>query len=280
MIARKRSFHFLMIALIVLTLQACSVMPQTEGVGNSHHVAQGSPNGRIRIITPELIESLRLSNVRDDIGCAAGLCPEQWNYLIGPGDVLSVTVWDHPQLTMPSGPSAETGRHVDGDGTIFYPYIGRLDVQNRTTAEVRELISSRLKKVIPDPQVDVAVARFRNNNRVYVMGEVRAPGPLELGNGRVSLTDALAKAGGIEKNFANARGIFVFRMASNSPQVDIYQLDAVSPLAFSWGTRFNLQSQDVVYVTSAPAARWGRLISKIIPSLSALNTMLILEDRL
>lgn len=255
-------------------------MPQTKGVDDGYIAAVSGQKVSVNKITPALIESLRLSNVRDDVGCAAGLCPEQWNYLIGPGDVLSVTVWDHPQLTMPAGPNSSTGRQVHGDGTIFYPYVGRVNVENRTTSEVRELITSGLKKVIPDPQVDVAVASFRENNRVYVMGEVSQPGPLELGSGRVSLTDALAKAGGIDKNFANAQGIFVFRLQDGSPDIDIFQLDAVSPTAFSWGTRFNLQSQDVVYVTSAPASRWGRVISKIIPSLSALNTLLILEDRL
>jgi len=260
MMAGSRPTRIALLALFFFAVQGCTVMPQTRGVSNGHLSGLIGSNARIKTITPELIASLSLSNVRDDVGCAAGLCPEQWNYLIGPGDVLSVTVWDHPQLTMPSGPNAETGRQVSGDGTIFYPYIGRLMVQNRTTDEVRELITSGLKKVIPKPQVDVAVARFRENNRAYVLGEVAAPGPLELGSGRVSLTDALSKAGGIEKNF--------------------FQLDAVSPTAFSWGTRFNLQSQDVVYVTSAPAARWGRIISKIIPSLSALNTLLLLEDRL
>ena len=255
-------------------------MPQTEGVDTGYLARLHDQNVRVRSITPELIGSLRLSNVRDDVGCAAGLCPGQWNYLIGPGDVLSVTVWDHPQLTMPAGPGSGAGRQVQGDGTIFYPHIGQLDVQNRTATEVRELITNGLKKVIPNPQVDVSVAQFREDNRVFVMGEVKQPGPVELGRARLSLTDALAKTGGIDKSRANARGIFVFRLLDDTNGIDIFQLDAQSPAAFSWGTQFNLESQDLIYVTAAPAARWGRVISQIIPSLSALNTLLILEDRL
>ena len=97
---------------------------------------------------------------------------------------------------------------------------------------------------------------------------------------RMSLTDAVARSGGIEKINANARGIFVFRSNTHTKDVDVFKLDAKSPAAFLWATRFNLQAQDVVYVTAAPAARWGRVISKIIPSLAALNTLLILDDRL
>ena len=96
---------------------------------------------------------------------------------------------------------------------------------------------------------------------------------------RLSLTDAIARSGGIDKSNANAKGIFVFRKNGGSI-TDVFKLDVRSPSAFLTGTRFKLQPQDVVYVTAAPATRWGRIISKLIPSLSALNTLLSLEGRL
>jgi len=258
-------------------------MPQTAGLNEGQLRNAVTGNVRIRDINPELIASLSLTNVKGNIGCETGLCPENWDYLVGPGDVLSIVVWEHPQLTIPAGPNrtpAEAGSRVHGDGTIFYPYIGKLKVKNRTVSEIRELIAEGLKKIIPNPQVDVSVAHFRENNKVYMLGEIGRPGSLVLGMSRMSLTDAVASSGGIEKLNANAKGIFVFRSSTQTKDVDVFKLDARSPTAFLWGTQFNLQAQDVVYVTAAPAARWGRIISKVIPSLAALNTLLILERRL
>ena len=275
--------RLLLLLVGLAVLPACTILPQTGGLNESMLRKEVTGNVRIRDINPALIESLSLTNVKGNIGCATGFCPENWDYLIGPGDVLSIVVWEHPQLTIPAGPNrtpAEAGSRVHGDGTIFYPYIGKLDVRDKTVSEVRELITEGLRKIIPKPQVDVSVAHFRENNKVYVLGEISQPGPLVLGMSRMSLTDAVARSGGIEKINANARGIFVFRSNTHTKDVDVFKLDAKSPAAFLWATRFNLQAQDVVYVTAAPAARWGRIISKIIPSLAALNTLLILDDRL
>ena len=64
---------------------------------------------------------------------------------------------------------------------------------------------------------------------VYVLGEVAQPGPVPLpGTRRISLTDALARSGGIDKRSANASGVFVFRALPDNG-VNVYQLDATDP---------------------------------------------------
>jgi len=71
-------------------LQACTVMPQTGGLDESGLRKEVAGAVRIRDINPSLIASLSLTNVKGNIGCATGICPENWDYLIGPGDVLSI----------------------------------------------------------------------------------------------------------------------------------------------------------------------------------------------
>ncbi|WP_445004363.1 polysaccharide export protein [Halomonas mongoliensis] len=311
----------------------------------------------IEPITPGLI-----STYRNAVSRAAPM-PESlraeidaWTYRIGPGDVLSIIVYDHPELTIPAGAersAAEAGNQVRNDGTIHYPFIGRVQVAGKTLDEVRELVSTRLANYIFEPQVDVGVADFRsqkvyvsgavdspgslpitsvpltitdaisqvggaesnanwheviltrngeeqrlslyallregdqNQNRllrdgdvlhvpsaenqaVAMMGQVRSPGNLSLGNERLSLTDALARAGGINETSAQASGIFVIRghqEAGSDKLATVYQLDVRNATAFTLGSHFPLQPQDVVYVTTAPIARWNRVISLLLPSI-------------
>ena len=108
------------------------------------------------------------------------------DYTIGPQDVLTIQVFDQPTLS---------GRYtVETDGTFTYPLIGRVKAGGMT---LRAFESELKKKLSPDyiknPQVTVAVEQYRSQ-RIFMMGEVRVPGPLPL-TGGMTLVEALARAG-------------------------------------------------------------------------------------
>tara|TARA_R110001592_G_scaffold63586_1_gene194991 strand:- start:3039 stop:4175 length:1137 start_codon:yes stop_codon:yes gene_type:complete len=122
-----------------------------------------------------------------------------YEYRIGPGDVLTITVWEHPELTIPAGSfrtAAEGGNEVKADGTVFYPYAGNIAVAGLTTNEVKTLLENRLSSVIKKPQLDVRVASF-NSQMVYVSGSVMQPGIIPITAVPLTLLDAIERLGGL-----------------------------------------------------------------------------------
>ena len=284
--------------------------------------------------------------------------PESYDYEVGIGDVLQITVWDHPELTIPAGSmrsAQESGNLVHSDGNIFYPYVGKLHVEGMKVTEIREMITDRLDEYIEAPQVDVAVAGFRSkriyvtgavnkpgtypitnvpmrlvdavsaaggigenanwsqvilsrdgkdyrlslrgiyengnaaqnvllrpgdvvnvsrsdDNKVFVLGEVVRPKSMPMGRNGMSLAEALSDTGGLDEREADASGIFVFRKAQPGQEhgIDVYQLNAKDAAALVLADSFQLQPRDIVYVTAAPLARWNRVLSLLVPSVTAL----------
>ena len=124
---------------------------------------------------------------------------EDYTYLVGAGDVLNITVWDHPELTIPQSgqrSASEAGNVVHKDGAIFYPYVGKVPVVGRHVTEIREDITRGLGRYIKEPQVDVSVAAFRSQ-RAFVSGAVMEPSTVPVTNGPTTLLDALNACGGM-----------------------------------------------------------------------------------
>ncbi|KWO47976.1 sugar ABC transporter substrate-binding protein [Burkholderia sp. MSMB1459WGS] len=125
-------------------------------------------------------------------------------YRIGPGDVLQITVWDHPELaaaqagaqqTPPRAADPIAGFVVDDRGNLTFPYAGTLKVAGLTAADAQASVKRALGTIYRDPQVTLRVASFRSQ-QVYVDGEVHTPGALPVNDVPMTLADAIARAGG------------------------------------------------------------------------------------
>lgn len=173
----------------------------------------------IRRITPETVQRLRAEQQarqavaqarQDGVG---HLEPTNINYeyLIAPSDVLLVIVWNHPELNNPAGQLTNelAGRTVGPDGSIFYPYIGRVQVAGRTTQDVRNEIARRLTEYLNDPQVDVSVMKYRGR-KAYVVGQVERPGAVPITDDPLFVTNLITQSGGFTEN-ADLAGVVLNR---------------------------------------------------------------------
>lgn len=118
-------------------------------------------------------------------------------YRIGVGDVLYVTVWEHPELTVPAGSQQQgalAGRLVQADGTLFYPYIGKIKVAGLTPTELRDQLSRELATVIQQPQVDVSILNYASQ-RVWVTGAAQQSSAVPITVVPLTLQDAISNAG-------------------------------------------------------------------------------------
>ncbi|MBR1745825.1 MAG: polysaccharide biosynthesis/export family protein [Fibrobacter sp.] len=123
----------------------------------------------------------------------------------------------------------------------------------------------------PDDQIFIPVlTETQKENRVYVMGEVARTGAVNVNQGKLSLVEALAAAGGLNTGSASARLIYVIRNTSDK-QIDVYHLNAKNAMALAMAERFNLNSRDVVYVDASDLATWNRIMNLIVPSSAFIN---------
>ncbi|MCW2099397.1 UNVERIFIED_ORG: polysaccharide export outer membrane protein [Pseudomonas psychrophila] len=196
-----------------LALQGCMFSPG-QYLDTSEIGTEGSPeSSRVELIpiTPKLIAQNAATYVSSSVP-AELLAFKPQAYRIGANDVLYITVWDHPELTAPSGPQQQidsNGRLVRPDGTIFYPYIGRVEAAGKTIEEVRSIIAQRLEQYIDSPQVDLNVLRFASQKAI-LSGALQKGGPIPITTSPLSVVEALGAAS-IESGSADLSGVTLTR---------------------------------------------------------------------
>jgi len=202
----------------VLLVQACAIAPgmtMTEP-------AKLEPGQVIRVqpITAELLNRLEVARKTQVLEVADEFTEELQGYVIGIGDVLQITVWDHPELTIPAGSfrdPAESGQQVGDDGYLYYPYVGMVRAEGMNIGAMRDVLTEKLSTYIQDPQLDVRVVAYRSK-RVYVVGEVNTPGILPLDDVPLTIADAISLSGGLTEN-AYKSGVNVSREGK------VYEID-------------------------------------------------------
>ncbi|RMM81010.1 Polysaccharide export protein [Pseudomonas coronafaciens pv. striafaciens] len=212
---RNPDMNRTLVALLLasLTLQGCAFAP-------GQHMTQDDvtlndpeePRAQLVEMTPNSLRHQQQRAIADAKALPQELLDYKTpEYVIGAGDTLLVTVFEHPELTAPGSQDqldANT-REVLNDGTLYFPYIGRIRASGKTVSEVREQLRMGLAPQYTEVKVDAKVLRY-NSQRILLSGSFKVPGPQPITNIPLSLVQAVSVAG-VDLTDANLAGLTLRR---------------------------------------------------------------------
>ncbi len=156
------------------------------------------------------------------------------DYPIGVGDHIIVAMW--------GGAEFQESYVVARDGSIFPKSLGKIIVQGLRFDQVRSLVYSRFKTVVP-PTTNISISLGQPRSiSVNVVGEVNNPGPVIV-SAFSNAFNVIAKAGGITR-FGNLRRIFIKRNGVNIDELDVYKYLTTG----DFGKHIYLENNDFVII--------------------------------
>jgi protein involved in polysaccharide export with SLBB domain len=135
------------------------------------------------------------------------------DYVLGPGDGLSINVW--------GGVSQRLQRSVDREGRVSLPEVGAVEVAGRSLDDVQHLVQSALRTEFRDVQADVSLARLRTV-RVYVVGDVERPGAYDVSSLSTPLNALYTAHGPTQRG--SLRNLQHYRGKQLVQELDVYDL--------------------------------------------------------
>jgi polysaccharide export outer membrane protein len=216
-------------------LMGCASTGYMDGPAGSDGATPAPP---VTLITGQVLRAEKEQHERRATQDISGLIVTRPGpYTIDRGDILSIVVWDHPELAGPVSlgqlPPTSSGSEptpngvppagfvVDHDGRVQFPFAGSLKLAGLTEDQARNLLTTRLTRYIAKPNVTLRVQAFRSK-RVYIDGEVKSPGLQAINDIPMSLVEALNRAGGVLPSADQSR--IVLERNGTSYQIDLQHL--------------------------------------------------------
>lgn len=167
--------------------------------------------------------------------------------------------------------SVEQGYRVDGDGNIVFPILGKIEVAGRSLKEVSDMIAQMISDggYIRDPQVTIEFLNFKYT----VLGAVSGKGTYSVDGDRITIIEAIAKAGDLSKE-ARLDRVAVIRLVEGKQE--IYYNDIRTADIFMSPTYY-LQQNDIIYVEPKhrPRNEKGWETASFVTSILSLGTSIV-----
>jgi polysaccharide export outer membrane protein len=144
------------------------------------------------------------------------------SYVLGPNDLLGVTVYQHPELSVPSSSdSGIPGALITGDGTVSLPLVGEVQLGGLTIGQAQNLLEGTFAQYVKGARVNVQLIKAESL-RYYLLGAFASPG-IKYPEQTMSLLDALALGGSVDMEKADLYQAYVTHGGVKLP-IDLHAL--------------------------------------------------------
>lgn len=199
---------------------------------------------------------------------------ENYEYKIRTDDKLTVSIWDHDDLSIGSLYGIYNSNEVYGKwaivnkaGQINLPKVGPFKIKGMTILQAEDTLRKTYREWIKNPVVNVKVL----NKEVTVIGELKTPGNYLLEKENNSLMEVLAKAGDMDF-YANKKKIKVIRMVDNQPRMVSIDLTVMDDYL---ARNIKIIPGDLIIVPSKKGKDFDKRISTILPFVSIITAFAI-----
>lgn len=231
---KKKSF-IIIFSFVLFFLSSCSSKKKLDYLQNIESVAlEASTKNAISTIQPN--DQLVIMVTAKDMDVV-----KPFNQNFSSGQILQYSL---PSGNAPAQSQTSTSGPtymVDSQGNIEFPVIGKINTENKTTEELRDILKKEISKYVLNPQVSVK----NTNYKITVLGEVNRPGTYNIPEAQTTVFEVLGLAGDLTI-YGNREDILVLRNIDGTmtkERINLTKADFIN------SPYFNLKQNDVIVVS-------------------------------
>ena len=231
----KKSIFVLLINLVFILLNSCTSKKKLDYLQNIESVAlEASMKNAKSTIQPN--DQLVIMVTAKDMDVV-----KPFNQNFSSGQILQYSLPSNNAPTQSQTSASGPTYMVDSQGNIEFPVIGKINTENKTTEELRDILKKEISKYVVNPQVSV-----RNTNyKITVLGEVNRPGTYNIPDAQTTLLEVLGFAGDLTI-YGNRTDVLVVRNIDgvmSKERIDLTKADFIN------SPYFYLKQNDVIIVS-------------------------------
>lgn len=227
----------------------------TQTVHNVQSVSQSKPKKQKKLKESDIIKQVEAATQRPEASAMAAK-----DYLLRAGDQLNIVVTQQQDLGNSS--ANQTPFTVRPDGNVSFPLVGEIHAEGMTVSEFTNVLTNGLARYIVDPDVAVNITKL-GRVRVYVFGEVKKPGAVELEKSH-TVIDAIGAAEGFTRDTAKKK---IYLIHQDEPQ-SLIKVNLNNMLRTGdMSENYVMREGDLLYMTRNNRIDFARDIAPILSSI-------------